>query len=87
MSALNLDVKKDRSLIGERDGLIDRWGVCAIFSAAERFKRSSVQIKADDIIDAFIEVTVEGGIFGERDELNRRDLGRCSKARVSSDYA
>jgi len=46
-----------------------------------------VQIKADDVIDTFVEVTVEGGIFGERDELNRRDLGRCSKARVSSHYA
>jgi hypothetical protein len=46
-----------------------------------------MQIEADDIIDAFVEVTVEGGIFGERDELNRRDLGRCSRARVCSDYA
>lgn len=46
-----------------------------------------MQIKADDVIDTFVEVTVEGGIFGERDELNRRDLGRCSKARVSSHYA
>lgn len=42
MSASNLDVKKDGSLVGERDGLVDRQGGCAVFGAAECFERSSV---------------------------------------------
>lgn len=87
MSALDLDVKEDRNLVGERGCLIDRWGGRAVFSATERFECVSVQIKADDVIDAFVEVAVEGGIFGERDQLDRRDLGSCSKACVSTYYA
>lgn len=87
MSALDLDVEEDRSLVGERGGLIDRRGGRAIFGAAERFKRGSVEIEADDVVDAFVEVAVEGGVFGEGDELGGGDLDGRSKDRVSSDYA
>jgi hypothetical protein len=86
VSTLNLDVKEDRSLIGERGGLIDRWGGGTIFGAAERSKRGSVEVEADDVVDAFVEVAVEGRIFRERNKLGGGDFGGRSKDYVSSDY-
>lgn len=42
VSALNLDVKKDWSLVCERGSLIDRRSGCAVFGTAECFERGSV---------------------------------------------
>jgi hypothetical protein len=60
VSALNLNVKKDRSLVSKRGGLVNRWGGSAIFSAAESFKRSAVEVKANSVVNAFVKVAVEG---------------------------
>jgi hypothetical protein len=89
VSALDLNVEKDRSLVSERGGLVDRWGGGAIFGAAESFERGAVEVEADDVVDAFVEVevAVEGGVFREGDELGRGDLSGGSENRVSSDYA
>jgi len=45
-----------------------------------------VEVKADDVVDAFVEVAIEGGVFGEGNKLGRGDLGGRSKDRVSSNY-
>ena len=42
VSALNLDVKKDWSLVCERGSLIDRRNGCAVFGTAECFELGSV---------------------------------------------
>ena len=86
MSALDLDVEENRSLDGEQGGLIYRRGSRATFRAAKRFKCGSVEVKADDVVDAFVEVAIEGGVFGEGNKLGRGDLGGRSKDRVSSNY-
>jgi hypothetical protein len=56
-----------------------------IFGAAKRFERGPVEIKADDVVDASVEVAVEGRVFGEGDKLGGRDLGGRTNSRVSSD--
>lgn len=63
------------SVIDEGGGLIDRRNSRAIFGAAERFERGSVEIKTDDVVDAFVKVAVEGRVFSEGDELGGGDLG------------
>lgn len=83
MSALDLNVEKNRSLVSERGGLVDRWGGGAIFGAAESFERGAVEVEADDVVDAFVEVAVEGRVFREGDELSRGDLGGRSEDCVS----
>lgn len=35
-----------------------------------------MEIEANNVVDASVEVTIEGGVFGEGDELDRRDLDR-----------
>jgi hypothetical protein len=83
VSALDLNVEKYRSLVSERGGLVDRWGGGAIFGAAESFERDAVEVEANDVVNAFVEVAVEGRIFREGDERGRGDLGRRSDYCVS----
>lgn len=53
---LNLDVQKDRSLVRKQSGLVNRRGGRAVFGTSKCFERGAVQVKADDIVNALVDV-------------------------------
>lgn len=46
-----------------------------------------MEIEADDVSDALVEVAIEYEVLREGDKLSGGNLGGCSKDCVSSDYA
>ena len=45
-----------------------------------------MEIKADNVVDTFVEIAVDSQVFREWDELRGGDLGGRSRKCVSSGY-